>query len=400
MVVNSIVFLIFFVFVFLFYYFPLKEKTKAQNLFLLAASYFFYGYADLKMLPLLIISTLVYFYLGIWIKHFNVSKNDKKASLLMTLGIVYGIVLLLYFKYLNFFLSSFSDLFESLGLHTNIHTFNIVLPLGISFFTFRLISYIIEINRGTIEPSYNVVTFGTYIAFFPCLLSGPIDRPQEFIPQLEHKRLFNYNLAIEGLKRILWGAFKKMVIADNIAIYVDTVWNGYSSMNGSSLILALILYSFQIYADFSGYSDMAIGIGQLLGFKIRENFNRPYFARSASEFWRKWHMSLTSWLIDYIYIPLGGNRCSKLRHLFNTLVVFIICGFWHGANWTFVFWGLYNGVLVTINKGEKKNNIKIDKNELNISVFFKISVTFILITLGWVVFRSENLLQALSFFKG
>jgi len=381
----------------------LKEKSKAQNAFLLFASYFFYGYADLKMLPLLIVTTLVYYYLGLGISHFKVKGNKNAGLLISTIGIIFGVILLLYFKYLNFFVASFSEMFNSIGLQTNVQTFNIILPIGISFIIFRLIGYVIEVNRGTIEPTRNIVTFSTFVAFFPCLLSGPIDRPQKFIPQLEKKRPFNYEMAVDGLRQILWGMFKKMVIADNLSPIINGIWADYSNQAGSTLFLAAILYTFQIYADFSGYSDMAIGVAKILGFNVAKNFDYPYFSRNISEFWRKWHMSLTSWLTDYIYIPLGGNRCSKSRHFFNTMVVFTICGLWHGANWTFILWGIYNGLLflpLVLRKKKKLPKVAGEGRLLpNAHETLNILGTFFLATFGWIIFRSASVHDAFLYIK-
>jgi len=401
MSVNSFAFLLFFVVVFFIYFFPLREKSKAQNVLLLLASYFFYGYADWKMLPLLVAVTLAFYGLGIGIAYYRSMGDEKKGAALSATGIVLGAGLLLYFKYLNFFITSFTGMFESFGFQTNVSTFNILLPLGISFFTFRLISYAIEVNRGNIAPVRNIVTFGTYVAFFPCLLSGPIDRPQKFIPQLEKKRPFSYDMAVDGLRQILWGMFKKMVIADNLATIIHGIWSGYATESGSTLLLGAIFYSFQIYADFSGYSDMAIGVAKVLGFEVARNFNYPYFARNVSEFWRKWHMSLTSWFTDYIYIPLGGNRCSKGRQFFNTMVVFTICGFWHGANWTFVLWGAYNGLLflpLILRKKKKLSKVVAEGKWLpNLQETLNMLGTFVLVTFGWILFKATNVGEAFDY---
>jgi len=398
---NSIEFLLFFIVVFFVYFFLLKEKIKRQNAFLLLASYFFYGYADLKMLPLLIGATLVYYYLGIGISNYNLKVSKKRSSTLTVLGIAFGIVLLLYFKYLNFFVTSFSEMFESMGFHTDPHTLNIILPLGISFFTFRLIGYVIEVSRGTLLPTRNILTFGTYVAFFPCLLSGPIDRPQKFIPQIEKKRPFNYEMSVDGLRQILWGIFKKMVVADNLSNVVNSIWSDYTNQTGSTLLLGAVFYSFQIYTDFSGYSDMAIGIAKLLGFDVAKNFNFPYFSRNMSEFWRRWHMSLTSWLTDYIYIPLGGNRCSKARQFLNTMIVFTLCGFWHGANWTFVLWGAYHGFLflpIVLRKKKKLSKVVAEGKILpNLPDLLNMLGTFLLVTFGWILFRAETVSQAFDY---
>lgn len=394
-------FLLFFIIVFVIYYVFLKERTKLQNFFLLFVSYFFYGFAEPKMLLLLIGATLAFYYLGIGITNAQKIGEKKRASTLTTIGIALGVLSLLYFRYLNFFITSFSDFFELFGLHTNLHTFNILLPLGISFITFRLISYVIEINRGTIEATRNIITFSTYIAFFPCLLSGPIDRPQTFIPQLVKKRSFDYNLTINGLEQILWGLFKKVLVADNLAMIVNNIWSNSTNLSGSTLIWGAILYSFQIYADFSGYSDMAIGVAKILGFDVAKNFNYPYFSRNISEFWSRWHMSFTNWLRDYLYIPLGGNRCAKARQFYNTMVVFSLCGLWHGANWTFVLWGIYNGLLFLplILKGKNKYPKVIAEGKMlpNLKETINMFGTFILITFGWILFRSDNIGQAYEY---
>jgi len=405
MLINSIGFLVFFIVVFSLYFFRLKELPKAQNVLLFVASYVFYGIGNWRMLPILIVTTILYYFFGLGISYFKKKESSKLNTLLTAIGIGLGVGILLYFKYMNFFISSFSEMFESLGLHTNLQTFHIILPLGISFFTFRLIGYIIEVNRGNIEPTRNVITFGTYVAFFPCLLSGPIDRPGKFIPQLEKKRTFNYEMAVDGLRQILWGLFKKMVIADNLSKFIDHVWVSHQTLTGSTLLLAAISYSILIYADFSGYSDMAIGVAKILGFEVAKNFNYPYFARSISEFWRKWHMSLTSWLTDYIYIPLGGSRCSQARQFFNTMVVFTLCGLWHGANWTFVLWGFYNGLLflpLVVRKKKKNFSISVSKGRMlpTFSDFIRMTSIFLLATFGWIFFRAESLSAAFQFVSG
>ena len=290
MLFNSVEFILFFLVVFFVYHIPLKGKTKAQNVLLLAASYFFYGYANWKMLPLLVITTIVFYFLGQGIAK---AKTERMNSFLFTLGIVLGVGILLYFKYLNFFIESAAHLLEGMGMDANIHTLNLIMPLGISFFTFRLISYVVEIHRETIEPSKDIVAFATYVSFFPCILSGPIDRPK-FMKQLEKERVFDYDVAVDGLRQILWGLFKKMVVADNCAHYVDMAWGDIAGNSGSTLLLAAVLYLMQVYADFSGYSDMAIGMGQMIGLHYLENFNYPYISRSVTEFWRRWHISLST----------------------------------------------------------------------------------------------------------
>lgn len=397
MLFSSAEFVVFFVVVFFVYHLILKERTKAQNVFLLVASYFFYGYADWRMLPLLVIATVVFYGLGIAIGD---AKTEKADAILSTVGITLGVGLLVYFKYLNFFIESFAQLFESMGLKTNIHTFRIVMPLGISFFTFRLISYVVEVHRGTTEPTRDLVSFATYIAFFPCILSGPIDRP-DFMEQLQRKRVFDYDKVVDGLRQILWGMFKKMVIADNCAQYVDNIWTNYTAQNGSTLILAAILYSIQLYADFSGYSDMAIGIGKLLGFRIADNFKYPYFATNVAEFWRRWHISLTSWVTDYVFMPLNMmfRNMGKFGVILAILINMLIVGMWHEANWTCVVYGLYHGLLFVplILSGSFNRKTKLQTTRLGlpkIGDLGKMVLTFTLVTISFVIFRADNIQQA------
>jgi len=403
MVFNSIPFLLFFLVVFFGYWFPLKDTTKGQNIFLLIASYFFYGYADWRMLPLLIVATLVFYYLG---KGIAGAKTEKHAYWLTFLGVALGVGTLLYFKYFNFFIESFAQLFGMCGLRANLHTFNIIMPLGISFFTFRLLSYLIDIRRGKCEPTDEIVAFATYIAFFPCILSGPIDRPV-FIKQLKAKRTFDYDTAIDGCRQILWGLFKKVVVADNCATYVDRIWASFGSQSGSTLALSAILYSFQMYADFSGYSDMAIGIGKLLGFKIARNFNTPFFALNMADYWRRWHISLTSWLTDYVFTPL--NIRFRDRGTFGMILAIIInmvlVGLWHGANWTFAMFGLYHGLLFVplILSGAFMKKAKLRTNKFGLPVlkdFGRMSFTFLLVTIGLIIFRAESVEQAWEYVCG
>lgn len=397
MIFNSLTFLLFFVVVFLIYWFPLKNTTRGQNIFLLLSSYFFYGYADWKMLPLLIVATLIFYYLG---KAIAGAKSEKQGYWLTFAGVALGVGTLLYFKYFNFFIESFASLLNAVGLHINLHTFNIIMPLGISFFTFRLLSYIIDIYRGKGQPTNDIIAFGTYVAFFPCILSGPIDRPA-FIKQLQAKREFSYDQAVDGCRQILWGLFKKLVVADTCAIYVDQVWGNIASQNGSTLVVAAILYSFQMYANFSGYSDMAIGVGRLMGFKITKNFNYPFFALNIADYWRRWHMSLTSWLTDYVFMPLNikfrdwGNWGMILAIIINMVIV----GMWHGANWTFAVFGLYHGLLFVplILSGAFFKKAKLQTNRLGLPVlkdFGRMVLTFILVTIGLMLFRAPSISDA------
>ena len=397
MAFNSIPFVLFFVVVFFVYWFPLKKNTKVQNVFLLVASYFFYGYADWKMLPLLMVATLVFYFLGLGIGR---AKTEKTAAWLRILGVVLGVGLLLYFKYLNFFIESFAHLFENMGLHTNWHTFNIIMPLGVSFFTFRLISYVIDVYNGKIEPTKNIVDFAVYVSFFPCILSGPIDRPN-FINQLQRKREFNYDQTVDGMRQILWGLFKKIVVADNCAVYVDEMFSSYTDQTGSTLLLAIIIYSFQLYADFSGYSDMAIGVGKLLGFRITCNFNNPFFALNVADFWRRWHMSLTTWVTDYVFTPLNFQfrRWGKVGMILAIIINMVVVGLWHGANWTFILFGLYHGLLFIplVLSGAFMKKAKLRTNGLGLPVLADLGrmlLTFLLVVFGWIISRSESVSQS------
>ena len=318
-----------------------------------------------------------------------------------------GIGLLLYFKYLNFFIESFKELFNLIGLKANSGTFNIILPIGISFFTFRLISYVIEVHRGKIQATRDFVSFANYVAFFPTIMSGPIDRPNNFIPQLQKKRSFNYNLAVDGCRQILWGLFQKLVIADNLAGFINGVWVDIPNQSGSTLLIMAILYSFQMYTDFSGYSHMAIGIGKILGFRITKNFNYPFFSRNVAEFWRNWHISLTSWLTDYIFIPLNikFRNLSNLGIILAIIINMVLVGSWHGANWTFVFFGLYHGLLfiplILTGSIFKKKKLKVNKFGLpSLNDFLRIVRTFLLVTIGLIIFRAESLVQALQYING
>lgn len=398
MIVNSINFWFFFLFV-LFVYFIIGHKsTKIQNAILLIGSYVFYGIVSWKMCLLLLVSTLFFFFLAFGIAKYNGS-NEKRASRLTTLGVLGGVGMLFYFKYLDFFVEQFSSLLASMGLHNNINTFGIIMPLGISFFTFKLMSYVIEVHRETMEPSKDIVAFGTYVAFFPTIMSGPIDQPGKFIPQLDKVRKWDYDRIGDGLKRILWGMFLKMCIADQLSGYTSAVLGHYTHHNTTSLIIAAVLYAFQMYTDFAGYSDMAIGVSKILGLNIAENFNRPIFAQNIAEYWRKWHISLTSWITQYIYMPLNlafremGMTGVYLATIINTVAI----GAWHGANWTFILFGIYHGfILVFIAAVEKKRKKFEKQHGLKKKSWYKYSrmlLTFILVDIGMVLFQSESVTE-------
>lgn len=405
MVVNSISFLLFFTVVFLVYYFFASKNAKIQNGWLLLSSFFFYGWAEWRMLPLLIISILIFYSLGLAIGYYN-DHNEKKSSLLTTLGVVLGVGILLYFKYLNFFIESFGTFLNSVGLQTNLHSFSIIMPLGISFFTFKLISYVIEVHRQHISPCRDLIVFGSYISFFPTILSGPIDRPKQFLSQLEIKRKFDYRMATDGCRQILWGMLKKMVVADNLAAMIDPVWSDYTNQSGLVLIIAALAYSIQMYMDFSGYSDMAIGVGKLLGIKVSINFNYPFFSRNIAEYWRNWHISLTSWLTDYVFMPLNiaFRNLEKAGSCLAIIITFLLIGLWHGANWTFAVFGLYHGILYIplMYSGAffKKKKLKVNKFNLpSMKDALSMLLTFCLVTLGLIIFRAADVTQAIEYIQ-
>ena len=397
----SIPFLLFFTVLFALYYFPLKGKVQAQNVLLLVGSYFLYGYASLKLLPLLVIITLAYYYAGIGIAN---AGSERKASALTMVSVVAAVGLLVYFKYLNFLITSFAGLFDAIGLHTNLHTFRIIMPIGLSFFVFKLISYVVEIHRGRIEPTRDIIAFATYIAFFPCIMAGPIDRPA-FIEQLRKPRIFGYDITVDGCRQFIWGLFKKVAIADNIAPCVDNVWgDDLTLLPGGKLLVVAVLYSFQMYMDFSGYSDMAIGVGKALGLRITRNFNYPFFAVNVADYWRRWHISLTSWLTDYVFMPLNvrfrdwGNAGMILAIVINLVLV----GMWHGDNWTYALFGLYHGLLFIplIISGAffKKSKIKTVRFDLPcLKDFGRMLLTFCLITIGLIIFRADSVGNAFTY---
>ena len=395
MLVNSFVFWLFFPIVLIVYYTLLRNNRKAQNVWLLVASYFFYGYVEVKMIPVILISTLLFYWLGLKIEKNN-EDSPKTASQLTTFGVVLGVGILFYFKYLNFCIDQFALLFEQLGLKANIHSLNIVMPLGVSYFTFKLISYLIEVHRGNMSATKDLVAFSTFVAFFPTIMAGPIDRPNQFFPQLENNRIFKYDNVAEGCRRILWGMFLKMCIADRISPYVDAVFQNYTHHNATTIIVASFLASIEMYADFCGYSEMAIGVGKMMGITIRENFNRPFFAQNIADFWRRWHMSLTTWITDYIFKPLTivFRDWGMFGLHLATVMNLVIIGAWHGANWTYVVFGLYHGALMIIVATLEKKRKKFEKqHSLKNKWYYKyprMMLTFIFFTIGMVLFNATS----------
>ena len=346
MLFNSYEFLAFLPTVFVVYWL-FRQKLMLQNLFIVIASYLFYGWWDWRFLLLIAFTSLCSYASGILIERFHENRNVQKA--VSAANIVLNIGILGVFKYYNFFAESFDVLLQSLfGYHIDWATLNIILPVGISFYTFQALSYTIDIYHKKLPATHNIVEFFAYISFFPQLVAGPIERATNLLPQFQIKRQFDYKASIDGLRQMLWGFTKKLVVADNCASAVNELWNNYHNLSGLQLLLVGILFSFQIYCDFSGYSDIAIGCARLFGFKLMRNFNFPYFSRSIPEFWRRWHISLTTWFRDYIYFPLGGSRCNKAKTIRNVFIVWAISGLWHGANWTFVVWGLYHALLLAI----------------------------------------------------
>ncbi|WP_341214781.1 MBOAT family O-acyltransferase [uncultured Wocania sp.] len=401
MLFNSIAFLIFLPITFSLYWFLLKKSTKGQNILLLLASYFFYGWWDYRFLILIALSTIVDYFIGLSLEKEQV---DKKRKLLLGLSLAFNLGLLGFFKYYNFFIESWIDVWQNIGVQMHASTLNIVLPVGISFYTFQTLSYTIDVYRKKLKPTHNFINFATFVAFFPQLVAGPIERATNLLPQFFVKRNFNKERAISGIHLIIWGLFKKIVIADGCATYVNAIFSNYETLNTLTLCIGAIYFAFQIYGDFSGYSDIAIGTARLFGFELMRNFNLPYFSRDVAEFWRRWHISLSTWFRDYLYIPLGGSRGSKNNQLRNVFIIFLVSGFWHGANWTFIIWGALHAVFfipLLLRKQNRRHINQVSKNTLipSFSEMFKMLKTFILVTLAWVFFRADNVSMATDYLK-
>ncbi len=394
MLFNSFEYAIFLPIVFLLYWFVFNKTIKLQNLFLLIIGYIFYGWWDWRFLFLIAFSTIFDFTIGILLEK---TTELQKRKLLFAASCIVNIGLLGFFKYFNFFIDNFISAFESIGYHIPAVSLKIILPVGISFYTFQSLSYTTDVFRRKMKPTTDFVSFAAFISFFPQLVAGPIERAFNLLPQFHKKRVFDLNLAVKGMRQILWGLFKKIVIADTLSTYVDAIFNSYEVLPGSTLLLGAIYFAVQIYCDFSGYSSIAIGTARLFGFTLLQNFSYPYFSTNVSQFWRKWHISLTSWFRDYVYIPMGGSRGSLTKTIFNTLFVFALSGFWHGANWTFVIWGLLNGLYLIPNLILKNKKVISENNVFGI---FSMLFTFGLITFSWIFFRSNNLAQAFQYING
>ncbi len=396
MLFNSFEFLVFLPVVFLLYWFVFKP-AKYQNLFVVVASYVFYGWWDWRFLVLITITALCSFSSGILLERYKGCVAKRK--LINAVSIVFNLLILFYFKYFNFFGENFAVLLRGFGITVDWVTKDILLPVGISFYTFQAFGYTIDVYKGRIKPTYDIVAFFAFISFFPQLVAGPIERASNLLPQFISSRKFDYEKAVDGVRQILWGFFKKMVVADNCAASVNLIFVQYQTLDGFTLLLGAILFTFQIYGDFSGYSDIAIGTARLFGVNLMRNFNYPYFSRDIAEFWRRWHISLTTWFRDYIYIPLGGSRNGKWHSFRNTLIIFLVSGFWHGANWTFICWGVYHALfflpLLLLGKNRKYKDI-VAKGKLFPSVkeLGQMLGTFGIVVVGWVIFRATTIHQA------
>ncbi len=399
MLFNSIEFAVFLPIVFILYWFFFQKSLKWQNFFIVITSYIFYGWWDWRFLFLILFSTVQDYCIAYWIEKEN---SQKKRKLLLSISIITNLGFLGFFKYYNFFIDNFITAFSFFGTKPSIHTLNILLPVGISFYTFQTLSYTIDVYRRNLTATKDFIAFSAFVSFFPQLVAGPIERATHLLPQFYKKRNFNYNLAVDGMRQILWGLFKKMVIADNCAIYANQIFANYETSSGSELTLGAIFFAFQIYGDFSGYSDIAIGTSRLFGFDLMKNFNFPYFSRDVAEFWRRWHISLNTWFRDYLYIPLGGSRGGNLMRIRNTFIIFLVSGFWHGANWTFIIWGALNALFIMPSIIFKTNRANLDivasgRKLPSFKDIMNISITFGLITFAWIFFRAENVEQAFSY---
>ena len=399
MLFNSIDFVFFLPIVFLLYWFLFRTR-KQKNLLLVIVSYIFYGWWDERFLLLIAFTSLCSFTSGLLIEKYESKRTIQKY--VSASNIIINILILGLFKYYNFFIENIIAFTSLCNIQLDFVTLNIILPVGISFYTFQALSYTIDIYQKKIKATHDIVEFFAFISFFPQLVAGPIERATNLLPQFKNNRTFNYALAVDGTRQMLWGFFKKLVIADNCAAIVNLYWDNYQYLTGAMLIILGILFTLQIYCDFSGYSDIAIGCARLFGFNLMRNFNFPYFSRSIPEFWRRWHISLTTWFRDYIYFPLGGSRCKKWIVIRNVYIVWAISGLWHGANWTFVCWGLYHATLLAIynlfNINTKyEHEVAFKRHTPTILEFTQMIITFILAVFGWIIFRAQNLSQAIDY---
>lgn len=393
MLFNSFDFALFLPIVFILYWFVANKNIRMQNLLIVVASYVFYGWWDWRFLSLILFSTLVDYLVGV---RLGTEDNQAKRKVLLWTSILVNLGFLGFFKYYNFFLDNFIASFSFFGREITANSLNIILPVGISFYTFQTLSYSIDVYKRKLRPTKDFIAFAAFVSFFPQLVAGPIERAKNLLPQFFRSRTFDYNKAVDGMRQILWGLFKKMVIADNAAEIANEIFNNSANYSGSTLLLGALFFTFQIYGDFSGYSDIAIGTARLFGFDLMRNFNYPYFSRDIAEFWRRWHISLSTWFRDYLYIPIGGSRGSLPMKIRNVFVIFIVSGFWHGANWTFIVWGALNAIYFLPLLLAKKNriylgNVAQGRNLPTIRESFQMLTTFGLTVFAWIFFRAESI---------
>jgi D-alanyl-lipoteichoic acid acyltransferase DltB (MBOAT superfamily) len=399
MLFNSIDFALFLPVVFVLYWFVCNKNLKLQNAFIVAASYFFYGFWDWRFLSLILFSTFVDYTVG---KALSKTENIKRRKFLLWTSIGVNLGFLGVFKYYNFFAQNFTEVFTFMGSDWKMGYLDIILPVGISFYTFQTLSYTIDIYRGKLKPTHDFITFAAFVSFFPQLVAGPIERATHLLPQFYVPRKFEYHKAVDGMRQILWGLFKKIVIADNCAQFANEIFNNSSDFSGSTLVLGAILFTFQIYGDFSGYSDIAIGTARLFGFDLKQNFAFPYFSRDIAEFWRRWHISLSTWFRDYVYIPLGGSRGGVWAKVRNTFIIFLVSGFWHGANWTFIAWGFLNALyflpLLLTNRNRRNVGVVAAHEMLpSFKDFINVMFTFTITVFAWIFFRADTIGHAIQY---
>lgn len=400
MLFNSIEYLLFLPVVFLVYW-KLCPTVKTKNVWIILSSYFFYAWWDWRFTALLALTTIASFGSGIAIERYNAQAKRKAARLVLIANIVLNVGILCTFKYYDFFVTSFCELLQSIGLgNPTFPLLNVILPVGISFYTFQAVSYSIDVYRGSFRTERDAIAFFAYLSFFPQLVAGPIERASSILPQIRAERKFDYAASVDGMRQILWGLFKKVVIADGCAEGVEKVFSDYAHMDGATLLMGAVLFSFQIYGDFSGYCDIAIGSAKLFGIQLSQNFRTPYFAKNISEFWRRWHITLMTWFRDYIYIPIGGSRRGRTRQIIATLAVFSLSGLWHGANWTFIVWGIYHGLLVLGAAAIRKPKTATHDSHFIIKGFVACLFTFVLVMFGWILFRSATLADAAGYLSG
>lgn len=402
MLFNSIHFAIFLPIVFILYWFVTNKSLKLQNFLLLVASYFFYACWDWRFLFLLMFSTLLDYFTGIKMQD---SEKSSRKKFWFGLSVILNLGFLGVFKYYNFFADSFAEAISHLGLKINPWMLDVILPVGISFYTFHGLSYVIDIYKERIQAEKNFIDYAVFVSFFPLLVAGPIERATHLLPQIKKQRTFDYTRAVDGLRQILWGLFKKVVVADNCAEFANIIFNNSADQSGSTLILGAIFFTFQIYGDFSGYSDIALGTARLFGIELLRNFAYPYFSRDIAEFWRRWHISLSSWFKDYLYIPLGGSKGGNWMRIRNTFIIFVVSGFWHGANWTFIAWGALNALFImpSIVRSTNRNNLEtVAKGKLlpSLKELYQIALTFSLATFAWIFFRAETITHAFNYVSG